>query len=573
MILTKKGVSQNKILRHLLFEEKTKSGFRRIHSLVYNLFMLTNKFTQKNYTNNKEVYQLVFPIATEILIPKDDSVRLLSQVMEELDYKILNKAYSNKGRNPVVLPKNLFKILIYAYMNNIYSSRAIEKACRRDINFIWLLQGQKAPDHNTIARFRTGRLGDIIDSLFYQLVKKLKEMGEIEYKNIFIDGTKIEANANKYTFVWKKATAKFEAKLKEKIEKFLLDFNENFKTDFSFKDAKVEVTTLKIILDFLNKKKNEENIEFVSGKGKRKTNIQRAIENVEDFIEKQSKYDYYNNTFDGRNSFSKTDKDATFMHMKEDHMRNSQLKPGYNVQIGVEAEYIVGLDISSERSDQLTFKPFLEKLEKNLSKKFENVTADAGYESEENYVYLENNNQKSFIKPQTYESMKKRSFKNNISKRENMGYDAENDEYICHNKKRLKPIGIKTRVSKSGYKSKVTIYECENCEGCEHKSKCTRAKGNRKMEVSKVFLEKRLQSLTNITTPEGILLRVNRSIQVEGAFGILKEDHGFRRFLTRGKKNVKTEFTLLSFGYNINKLHNKIQKDRCGILLHQKEIA
>jgi len=261
------------------------------------------------------------------------------------------------------------------------------------------------------------------------------------------------------------------------------------------------------------------------------------------------------------------------MHMKEDHMRNSQLKPGYNMQIWVEGEYIVGLDISSERSDQLTFIPFLEKLSENLSQKFNNVIADAGYESEENYVYLEKAKQNTFIKPQAYESMKKRSFKNIISKRENMIYDEINDEYTCHNNKKLKVIGESTRRSKSGYEADVTLYECENCDDCTYKLKCTKAKGNKKLSVSKKFVQKRSKSLENITSLQGTMLRMNRSIQVEGAFGVLKEDHGFRRFLTRGKKNVKTEFTLLCIGYNINKFHNKIQQDRCGFLLHDIKIS
>lgn len=179
--------------------------------------MTNNKITHKNYNSNYNFYQLVLPLDTGILIPENDSVRLLSQVMEELDYTSLIKAYSTKGGNSAAPPQILFKVLIYAYMNNIYSSRKIEQACNRDINFIWLLQGRQAPDHNTITRFRTKRLADIIDGLFNQLVIKLGEYGEIEYKNIFIDGTKIEANANKYTFVWKKATNKIEVSYLQEI--------------------------------------------------------------------------------------------------------------------------------------------------------------------------------------------------------------------------------------------------------------------------------------------------------------------------------------------------------------------
>ena len=217
--------------------------------------------------------------------------------------------------------------------------------------------------------------------------------------------------------------------------------------------------------------------------------------------------------------------------------------------------------------------PFLKKLNKNLPRKYRNIITDAGYESEENYVYLQKQEQKAFIKPQTYEVMKKRSFSKIIGKRENMIYDAEKDEYLCSNHKKLPAVGMTTKNSKRGYKSDVTIYECKSCEGCPIKKQCTKATGNKKLTTSKLFLEKRAESLHNITTPEGILLRMNRSIQVEGAFGVLKEDHGFRRFVMRGKKNVETEFLLLGFGFNINKLHNKIQKDRCGRLLHEIEVA
>ena len=261
------------------------------------------------------------------------------------------------------------------------------------------------------------------------------------------------------------------------------------------------------------------------------------------------------------------------MHMKDDHMKNAQFKPGYNIQIGVEGEYIVGVDISSERSDQLTFIPFLDKLGESLPAKYENIIADAGYESEENYVYLEENNQKSFIKPQNYENTKSKKFKNNIGKRENMIYNKIADTYICANNKELKFIATTTRKSKSGYISKAKIYECENCNDCPIKSKCTKAKGNKRIQVSPVFITKRKQSQDNITSEFGILARMNRSIQVEGAFGVIKENHNFRRFLTRGKKNVKVEFTLLALAYNLNKLHNKIQQNRLGVTFYTKAIA
>ena len=261
------------------------------------------------------------------------------------------------------------------------------------------------------------------------------------------------------------------------------------------------------------------------------------------------------------------------MHMKDDHMRNAQLKPGYNVQIGVDSEYIVAADIFSDRNDVWTLVPFLKTMEQNLGFKYPSVTADSGYESEEGYEFLKGNGQIPYIKPQTYEKWKKRSFKKDISKRENMAYDESSDYYTCHAGKLLKPIFIKTQKSKSGYKSEVTVYECEDCCECVYKEKCTKAKGNKRLYVSKNFIAKRQESYKNIISETGIKYRMNRSIQVEGAFGVLKSDYEFQRFLLRGKTKVKLEFLLLCLGYNINKLHAKIQNERTGKYLFEVKTA
>ena len=508
-----------------------------------------------------------------MLIPVDDSVRLLSQILEGLDYNKLYQAYSIKGRKPAVDPKTMFKVLTYAYMNGIYTTHKIETACKRDINFLWLLAGNKAPDHATVARFRQKYLSEAVDDLFYQMVKELYAMNEIQLENVFIDGTKIEANANRYTFVWKKAINKNELKMFEKVKALISEINLSDIMDFSV-TAETLIEDMSLVLKYLQDKKGSLGIEFVQGIGKRKTQLQKWIEQLEEYRARQERYNESNRLFQGRNSYSKTDTDATFMHMKDDHMRNSQLKPGYNVQIGVESEYVTGVGIFQDRNDIATLIPMLERMKENLGHRYMNVIADSGYESEENYLYLEKNNQIPYIKPQTYEIWKKKSFKNDISKRENMIYDMKADEYTCHNGKKLKKSRVIYKTSASGYRSEITEYECESCENCPYKSKCTKAATNRKMQVSKTFIEKRNVSFQNIMSEDGILLRVNRSIQVEGAFGVLKNDYNFSRFLTRGKNSVKTEFVLLCFGYNINKLHSKIQSERCGQHLHPlKETA
>ncbi len=264
---------------------------------------------------------MVFPLDIETIIPKDDSVKLLSLILDEFNYSKLYEAYSPKWRNPVVDPKILFKILVYGYTQCIYSSRKIEKTCRRYINFKFLLDGEKVPDHNTISRFRSERLALIIENLFTQLVEISISYNEIPFKNVFIDGTKIEANANKYTFVWKKSTYKNESKLQIKIKEFISN-TLGYKLTQEF----ISVNMMQEMIDLLLEKSKKMKIKFVYGKGKRKTILQRNVETLKDFIDRQEKYDYSNSVFNGRNSFSKTDIDSTFMHLKEDYMKNGQLK-------------------------------------------------------------------------------------------------------------------------------------------------------------------------------------------------------------------------------------------------------
>ena len=352
-------------------------------------------------------------------------------------------------------------------------------------------------------------------------------------------------------------------KMFRKIQDAVQLLNHEYIQDFSV-GTETRAQDIQKISGFLEEKCRTDGTVFVHGRGKRKSRSQRYLELFRRFLERQTIYDWHTASFQGRNNYCKTDPDATFMHMKDDHMRNAQLKPGYNVQIGVDSEYIVAVDIFQDRNDVWTLIPFLKTMEEKLGFRYPSVTADSGYESEEGYSFLRENRQKPYIKPQTYEKWKKRSFKKDISKRENMGYDETTDTYTCHAGRSLSPLFIKRQKSKSGYESEVTVYECEDCTGCPYKEKCTRAKGSKRLYISKSFLEKRQESYENILSETGIKYRMNRSIQVEGAFGVLKNDYEFQRFLLRGKTKVKLEILLLCMGYNINKLHGKIQKDRTG---------
>ena len=277
-------------------------------------------------------------------------------------------------------------------------------------------------------------------------------------------------------------------------------------------------------------------------------------------------------TLGDRNSYSKTNPDATFMRMKEDAMLNGQLKPAYNIQHGVDSEYITWIDISPHPTDTRTLIPFLKDMESHLGFKYSEIVADAGYESEENYLFLEANGQLSYIKPANYEISKTRKYKNDIGKIENMEYDVKKDIDTCKNGKKLGVDHIRHSKSKTGYVSEKTIYKCEDCNGCPYKSECI--KGNncktpleertKTLQVAKTFLKHRKEDLDRILSEEGILFRTNRSIQAEGSFGDLKQDMQFRRYLSKGNANVLAESTLLAMARNINKLHNKIQNGRTG---------
>ncbi|NRY60356.1 IS1182 family transposase [Clostridium beijerinckii] len=532
--------------------------------------MLIKNILHKDYTINQKLYQLKLPLNIDYIIPANDSVRLLSQFVEEMDLKDLYSTYSRVRENQVS-PRKMLKIMIYGYMNKLYSSRDIENACRRDVNFMFLLEDATAPDHATFARFRSLHFAPYAEKILAEMSNFLYDIGEISGETIFIDGTKIEACANKYTFVWKKAVTKNMAKLLVKIADLVKDCETLYDIKVVYKNV-VQMRHVKKLRKKLYALKKSEDIEFVHGCGKRKTPLQRSIETLEECLEKLKEYTKKVYTCGSRNSYSKTDVDATFMRMKEDAMKNGQLKPAYNLQHGVDSEYIVWLTLGPQPTDTTTLIPFLKIMEERLNFKYLKIVADAGYESEENYSFIEKNKQRSFIKPANYEISKTRKFKNDIGKLENMNYNEAQDLYTCRNGKQLKKEGIKITKSKTGYEREKTIYICEDCSHCSHKSKCIKGNNSKtpleqrtkRLETSKKFNRQRKEDFERIISDEGCLLRVNRSIQAEESFAQIKQDMNFRRFMCRGQKNVLAESILLAMAHNINKLHSKIQADRTG---------
>ena len=438
----------------------------------------------------------------------DDEVFLVHNIIEEMNLGFLNSAYSKMGRKPVVEPRTMLKILVFAYLNRKYSVRDIEDCCKYDLRFRWLLDNGKAPDHVTVSRFKN-LVNPFMDEILTQLVELLIQQNEIDLKSIYIDGTKIEANANRYTFVWKKSILKYQENLVRKVKKYF-----EIDTELSNENCK------KLILIEFNNVRNtckSQNIIFVYGQGKRKTEEQRKYELLEEWLDKLEKYETHLQTMENRNSYSKTDKDATFMRLKDDHMKNGQLKPAYNIQCATNGNYVVDIEGFSNPADMRTLPHFIDKLLDKYPNKINRVVADSGYESEENYLYLKQKHINAYIKPSNYEIKKKRKYKKDISRKENMKYFEDNDYYLCHN--------------------------------------------NKQLEFEK-----------NITTKEGIAERMNRSIQAEGIFSYIKTGMNYSRFRHKSMAKIIAEMKLLSIAINIKKFSNKIRSNNIGFTKYKQAI-
>jgi len=525
---------------------------------------------QGNYNTGNSPYQIKLPIELGIKIEDNDPVRLLDSFVDTMDLTELCNSYGRRVKKTAD-PVKLFKIVVFGMMKKIYSARGLQEACRKNIDFMFLLDGSPVPDHATFARFVSEHFSKCSEKTMSKMTFLLKELGEISGETIFIDGTKIEAYANKYTFVWKKAVSKNVEKMGEKISAFVNNCVKEFDIQV-VSGTDLSLRFLKKIRKKLYAIKHERKIKFVHGIGKKKSKLQKAVEELEAYIQRTKKYIIEKNICGDRNSYSKTDHDATFMRLKEDAMRNGQLKPAYNVQHGVDSEYIVWADVSAHPTDTLTLIPFLRKAEEMLGYKYKNIVADAGYESEENYVFIESNGQDAYIKPANYEISKTKKYRTDIGKFENMTYDPSRDTYICRNGKELKSTGVRKRKSGSGYVSESTLYTCSDCKGCPFKTKCI--KGNncdtpmdersKTLNISKKKEELRKKNLERILSDHGTLFRINRSIQAEGSFAIVKEDMDFRQYSYRGKASALAQTILIAFAYNFNKLHHKIQSKRTG---------
>lgn len=512
-----------------------------------------NTSSLTNYTLVNDTIQLRLNFNTEIYIQDDVKLRLVKNIIERMNLSELKKVYSSFGRKPTVNPVTMLQIIIFCYSEGIFSSREIEKSCKYDLRIKYLLDTEQPPDHSTINRFRQ-KIQELTPELLNQMVQILIEEKQIDLSSIYIDGTKIEAYANRYSFVWRGSIEKWQEKLIEKI-----------KEELGLSKSLIPDQVLQAVITIFNQLRKyckEKKIKFVYGKGKRKTKEQRDYEHLKEWKEKLESYKKHLEIMgDNRNSYSKTDHDATFMRMKEDHMKNGQLKPAYNIQLASASGFIIGENISHHPSDMYTLKPFLKDLLEKNPNKLNKIVADAGYESEENYVFLAENNLTSYIKPSNYEKSKTRKYKKEQEFKKSLKYDERQDKYISQEGKEFIRCNDKYRKRKSGYVTTTKVYRCFdwNKEGQKTKG----------IYISETFQKYREESLKNIKSDQGIEERINRSIQGEGAFSKIKSGLNYNRFHHRGKENIKSEICLLSIALNLNKLTSKIENKNLEIIKYK----
>jgi transposase len=492
---------------------------------------------------------MLLPPDLNDLIAQNHPVRVVHAVLEKVDISQLVQQYKPGGTSSYH-PRMLLKVLVYAYINNIYSSRKIEEAVSQNINFMWLA-GMSKPDHNTINRFRGQRLQKSLQPIFTQVVLLLCQEGLLSIKDLYTDGTKIEANANRYTFVWGNS-------IKTNREKMKQQLNELWQYAQSVAASELDDTD-PTGFDKIDSEKMAETIDTINAALKDKE-VDKGIKQKLNYAKKHwpaalDKYEQQEKILgENRRSYSKTDTDATFMRMKEDHMQNGQLKPAYNVQISTNNQYIASYSLHQNTTDTNTLIDHVSHHIRQFKQKPNNITADAGYGSEQNYQWLEKKRIAAYIKYNQFDRMQSE----NIRRKkpfaiDRLEYDAEKNQYLCPIGEPMKHKGWKIEETKGGYPQIIDKFRAKDCKSCLLNGICNTQKGDREIEVSlnnarlKEAAEKRLKS------NRGIQKRKQRCFDTEPVFGNIKHNHHFKRFMLRGIEKVTVETGLLALAHNLRK--------------------
>ena len=538
---------------------RLKKGLGSHSFLWYNLTVMKNLTTNRYYSQK----QTRIPVLIAEKLDICDPVLVFDGIMEEIAiWQYLKpEEYKPIGR-PGYNRVNKLKTVLFGFMDKGYISlRELEDNCKVNLRYMHLMDGE-TPSYKAFGDFINEELTESVADIFKAVIEYIREKEGVDMQHLYIDGSKYEANANKYTFVWKKGTEKSRYRLYEKITKQINEINDELtglgvqietNTEYT-PDYLEEITVRYMQLVRMDPSR------FVHGKGRHKTPEQRHCERLSYYTAKLREYvEKINTCGPDRNSYSKTDPDATFMRMKKDYMGNDQLLPAYNVQIGVADEYIVVVKAMQYRSDMDCFIPLMEEFYRQFGFYPKYPIADAGYGSFNNYLYCQEHGMEKYMKfPMYKKETTDEKYRNDPFRAVNFKTDADGD-LICPNHRKFH-LAYRKAVKGNQYGRQEEIYECEDCSGCPFAEKCKKTDKNRTIRVNQELTEFHEEVLENLESIHGALLRMNRSIQAEGTFGVMKQDRWYKRIVRRGLDSVQLELYLVSIGHNLYKYYNKRMK-------------
>ena len=492
---------------------------------------------------------VLLPLNLEEMIRQDHPVRVVDHVLEKVDISALIGQYKPGGASNYH-PRMLLKVLVYAYINNIYSTRKIEQELLQNIHFMWLA-AMNQPDHNTISRFRSNRLQHTLKPIFTQVVLLLCEEGLLSIKDLYTDGTKIEANANRYTFVWGKAINTSRERIKTQLDDLWKYAQSIASSELDDHDPGG--------FDKIHKEKVTQTIDNINAALKDKQ-IDKGVRQKLNYAKKHwpaalEKYDQQEKIIgEKRNSYSKTDPDATFMRMKEDHMKNGQLKPGYNVQLSTNNQFIAHYSIHPNAADTNTLIEHTSTFIKEYKQKPSSLTADAGYGSEENYQWLEQQRITAYVKHNMFDlNQRKKLSQSNPYGNDQFCYDDQKDQYRCPANKVMKHCRSYKKTTKNGFEQSFSVYQTTKCGNCPLQGQCNPNQQQRSLHINHNKNRLVAKAEKRLKTKKGIQKRKQRCFDIEPVFANIKHNHHFKRFMLRGMPKVNVEMGLLALAHNLRK--------------------
>ena len=511
----------------------------------------------QHYSNAKQGF---LPVFLSDCLDLLDPVLTFDRFMEGIELqKYLKKVPKHKVGRLRYNPVNMLKTVLFGFMTSGYCSlRELEDNCKVNLRFMYLMD-RETPSYRTFGYFINEILSESVEEIFADINRAIFEEKHVDLQHIYIDGSKFETNANKYSWVWKKATEKSRYRLYKKITALIEVINE----ELAWSGTKISTNT-EYVPDYLDEIAEQyamlrqlDDKTFVHGKGKHKSVQQRHYEWLRQYADKLREYvEKIAICGPDRNSYSKTDHSATFMRIKTDYMGNDQLLPAYNVQIAVADEYIAMVDVNHYRSDMDCFIPLMERFNKTYGFYPKYPVADAGYGSYNNYLYCEQKGMEKYMKFTMFKKeTEDKNYRENPFRAENFPIDKEGI-MRCPNGKAF-IFQYRQHVKGNAYGRQEEIYRCEDCSGCPYAEKCKKTEENRTVRINQELTAMHQEVIQNLESIHGALLRMNRSIQAEGTFGVIKHNRWYKRIVRKGINSVRLEVLLISIGHNLYKYHNK----------------